>query len=338
MIPISHFTVLVIGDDHEAQLAPYDENIEVEPYKDHADERLVARYHEIYEEERGVRAEGLGEVLDFMRERYGEDENWGVDDEGLYRMSTYNPKSKWDWYVVGGRWRGYFKLKPEAMDRPETLADVGEMPSYENPARYDADHTLKKYIDIEGMRAADGERAGKRWDLAQQVFGDLPEALSWVQVLAKHTPVEVSVAEVTELAEENAVATLPVAADIHIEGKPDVDAAREEYHAQPRVVAVREWDAKQRGEDKWDQTLLGWNGDVVDYQVTREAFVQEARDTAISTYAYVRDGEWFAPGEMGWWGMSSDGPKDKNRFVREFNQMLDELPDDTLLTLVDCHI
>lgn len=26
------------------------------------------------------------------------------------RASTYNPKSKWDWYIIGGRWDQYFKL------------------------------------------------------------------------------------------------------------------------------------------------------------------------------------------------------------------------------------
>ena len=41
---------------------------------------------------------------------------------------------------------------------------------------------------------------------------------------------------------------------------------------------------------------------------------------------------------MGWWGMSSDTEDEKDRFVREFNEMFDALPDDTLLTLVDCHI
>ncbi len=24
------------------------------------------------------------------------------------RTTTYNPKSKWDWYEIGGRWDGYF--------------------------------------------------------------------------------------------------------------------------------------------------------------------------------------------------------------------------------------
>ena len=40
---------------------------------------------------------------------------------------------------------------------------------------------------------------------------------------------------------------------------------------------------------------------------------------------------------MGWWGCVSD-PKDENEWLREFNIMLDTLDDDTLLTVVDCHI
>jgi hypothetical protein len=333
---MSHFTVLVIGDDYEAQLAPYNEEIEVEAYKDHLDEGMIERYHEMYEEDRGVRATGLGEILDWLRERYGDDDDrWGIDDDGLYRMSTYNPDSKWDWYTVGGRWRGYFKLKPEAMDDPDTVAQMGRPGAFDNEAKYDADHTLKKYIDIEGMRALAGDAAGKRWDQAQAVFGELPEALSWQQILAKHTPVE---AVVPELAESEGGTAVMAVADTHIQSPPDVDAAREEYHAQPRVAAAHEHDSKCREEDRWDDMLLGWSTDVTQYQVTRESFVQDARDEAISTYAFVIEGKWYAKGEMGWFGMSTDGPKDHLRFVKEFNKMLDELPEDTLLTLVDCHI
>ena len=54
------------------------------------------------------------------REEEDEDEaRWGLDEEGVYRLTTYNPNSKWDWYEVGGRWTGYFKLKAEAMDSAE---------------------------------------------------------------------------------------------------------------------------------------------------------------------------------------------------------------------------
>ena len=32
-------------------------------------------------------------------------------------MTTYNPKSKWDWWVIGGRWHGYFDGKDVAWVR-----------------------------------------------------------------------------------------------------------------------------------------------------------------------------------------------------------------------------
>lgn len=35
----------------------------------------------------------------------------GYMDEDGNILSTYNPNSKWDWYVIGGRWSGYFPLK-----------------------------------------------------------------------------------------------------------------------------------------------------------------------------------------------------------------------------------
>ena len=33
------------------------------------------------------------------------------------RMTTYNPKSKWDWWVVGGRWNGAVKGEPRGDEK-----------------------------------------------------------------------------------------------------------------------------------------------------------------------------------------------------------------------------
>lgn len=34
-----------------------------------------------------------------------------VHETRIYHWSTYNPQSKWDWYVIGGRWSGALRLK-----------------------------------------------------------------------------------------------------------------------------------------------------------------------------------------------------------------------------------
>ena len=40
---MSHFSVLVIGDNVDKQLAPYNENIKVEPYVEYTREELIKK-------------------------------------------------------------------------------------------------------------------------------------------------------------------------------------------------------------------------------------------------------------------------------------------------------
>ena len=54
----------------------------------------------------------------------------------------------WDWYLVGGRWTGYFKMKPG------TEGILGKPGVLTNPARQGtADQARKRDIDFEGMLA-----------------------------------------------------------------------------------------------------------------------------------------------------------------------------------------
>ncbi|CAQ71573.1 hypothetical protein [Cupriavidus taiwanensis] len=76
---------------------------------------------------------------------------------------------------------------------------------------------------------------------------------------------------------------------------------------------------------------------VESYNCTREAYVQAARDAAGVTFAVLHDGKWYERGSMGWWGCVSD-EKDTNEWYRQFAELIDGLPDDTPLTVVDCHI
>jgi hypothetical protein len=296
---------MVIGDDVEGQLEPYNEEIQVAPYRkyDH-DPAWLFRFYA--SENEGHPEPSLETLVAFLNDRWEEDgEKYGVDEMGVYSLSTYNPDSKWDWYTVGGRWMGFFKLKEEAMDRA-TAAELGRPGVFGNEPKHDADVVLRGDVDAEAMRSAHGEAAGRRWDRAHALFAGTPEPDSWATVRERHP--------------EN------------------VDAARVEYHEQPRVKAVSDHDAACRREERWDDALLGWDGHIETFDVSREEYVQRSRNNAICPYAYLKDGEWFAPGEMGWWGMSSDTEEDQARFAREFNELFDALPDDTVLTMVDCHI
>lgn len=107
---MSHFAVIVIGNDIDKQLEPYDESIEVERYsKGVVSEYDKKRMMEFY------KGEGSFDNFDECYSLFGDDWNrcrYEKNNEGQWEdFSTYNPYSKWDWYVIGGRWSGLLKLK-----------------------------------------------------------------------------------------------------------------------------------------------------------------------------------------------------------------------------------
>ena len=88
-----------------------------------------------------------------------------------------------------------------------------------------------------------------------------------------------------------------------------------------------------------------WN-DVSPYeyeQLKNEGFCDQAyvKDVAnlneIVTFAIIKDGEWHERWEMGWW-CSVSNEKNQDTWEAEVRSLLADLPGDTLLTVVDCHI
>lgn len=57
----------------------------------------------------------------------------------------------------------------------------------------------------------------------------------------------------------------------------------------------------------------------------------------LSCYAFVRGGTWNERGQMGWFGMSS-GDLPREEWEAVVGRMLDEVPKDYYLAVVDCHI
>lgn len=120
---MSHFTVAVITADgnYEQALAPFDENIKVEPYIQETRESIIQRL-----KERKLDVDS-GQSDSFIQEDLA-NVDWNNDDSILKAymdywkdgeqfdkngnlLTTYNPQAKWDWYSLGGRWCGSLKLK-----------------------------------------------------------------------------------------------------------------------------------------------------------------------------------------------------------------------------------
>ena len=56
---------------------------------------------------------------------------------------------------------------------------------------------------------------------------------------------------------------------------------------------------------------------------------------AFSTFAVLKDGQWFEKGEMGWFGCVSN---EKADWSEDFNRLFDDIHPDHWVAVVDCHI
>ncbi len=300
---MSHFSVMVIGSDPESQLAPYHEfectGIDDEYVQDvditedvrqeyeRADKEEYSTIRKYCEEYRGLNC--LSSMDNFVEEH-----KYGYfllkpDGELDKAISRTNPNAKWDWYSLGGRWTGYFKLKSGR------LGEVGEPGLMTEQAQVGyADAALKKDIDFDGMRHEVIDKAAKKYDTIKAILDEYPGSKTFEQC--------------KQMCNGN------------------IDGARAAYNNQPVMKALE------------DAGYRFWLDDILEEcNLSRDEYLKRAGNSAITSYAFVKDGEWVGSGDMGWWGISTNN-KDENAWNEEFNKMLDSLPDDTMLSLYDCHI
>lgn len=293
---MSHFAVLVIGDNPEEQLVPFNEDLDVPRYIKYTKQQLIEKgKKEIENYKKGTYAEYLEDpkkYLDNCSKEHGDyvskefPEKFKWTDDQIYKdevkwyekedigkdgevYSEYNPNSKWDWYEIGGRWAGSLKLK----------AGVDK----------------SKYPDLNfshGWDKEESEKVAKTAVVDQAKFGDL-----------------------------------------------DFSADKESYDE-----SIRFWELYIDGEtpknDK-EKKILGSVYYKKEYYTERYDSKEEyARlRSEFKTFAILKDGKWYEKGEMGWFGMDSSTAKESTKWDKSFfDTWIKDLPDDTLLTIVDCHI
>lgn len=329
---MSHFSVLVIGKNVEKQLAPYQENnmddcpkkflkfkdVEAEYKKKYKSEKhemillkdgtYVSKYDKGYQKADGtpilpsgakmVKANfnKLYKTFDEFMKQYGDYEK--RDPKTKKYGYWENPNKKWDWYEVGGRWTGYFKLKAGAkgtVGRPGLMTAAPE-------AGY-VDKAKKKDIDFNQMFEESEKEARKNYKLVQRFFGGtIPTIKTWDEILKNK--------------------------------KISIEKQRALYHSQPPIKQLR--DGNMEGYTEKEMQYLRWV-DLENFQFSEDAYAANARRGAVSTFAVLKDGKWFEKGQMGWFAMVSNEKKPKT-WDRAFEKLLKDVPEDTELTIVDCHI
>lgn len=304
---MSHFSVIVLGPDVERQLAPFHEFecTGFEEYVQDIDELAEAREEFTRAAEPGVT------MAAFVEGHYGHRPVVGEapDLAGAHKYGWMRATAAGDVVELVKRtnpnakwdwWETGGRWTGFFMlkrGRKGTVGTPGLLTAPADSLAGFADVARKGDIDFGAMRDAHGARAGVRYDKVHALIAGR-DVSPWATVYAAHPG--------------------------------DIEAARIVYGAQPVVLELR------ASEDA-DLRRVDFGDGLASYLVTREQYVQAARDAAGVPFAIVKDGVWYERGTMGWWGMVAD-EKDSGQWEREAAALFDGQPASTLFTAVDCHI
>lgn len=277
----------------------------------------------------------------------------------------YNPKAKWDWYQIGGRWSGELRLRPGA--HREDYAD-GER-SWTNEDQLATPGTCDlariRALDLASMRGDAAAKAVDDWKEYAAVVDGTPQHLLWETFVDRIKAAEKAAPRPKQELEKEALDAVLADLDLadldaaHALKTSDPDAhrhfldrsrkeleavdavwqastytieqARVDYAAQPRIAALRAHEGYKR---------FMWDGpeDIFDH-LDRDEYVALQRAKAVPGFATLtHEGQWIEQGRMGWFGMSDKTHESITTYLEQVNTYLDGLPEDTWLAVVDCHI
>jgi hypothetical protein len=295
---MSHFAVLVIGDNVEEQLTKYDENIVMEKYVKHTKEQLIAEEKKSIEDYKNTTyADYLADPvkyaencknenhLNYLKEDFPK--KLVMTDEEIYQYATkwyepenigpngevyssYNPHSKWDWYEVGGRFAGQI--------------------------------TVKDGVEIENPNFSWGWRDEDK---------------------------------------ETIIASGHKTDTAYVK---DIDFTKMHRTEEDYKSALRYWELIVEGvkpKNKKEEEMVKFNWYKPEFYLERykDKETYAKCSSSFSMWAVVKDGVWYEKGNMGWWAMSSETNDEAVDWeMNFFDRFIKDLPEDTLLTVVDCHI
>lgn len=366
---MSHFTVMVIGDDFENALAPFHE-FECTGIDDEyvVDVDRTAEYLQMWEERTELRFKdpdgGLHDPSDdefFVDPPEGEklygngwsggvlhiSKDWG-DGQG-YRAKIRQMPDGWEEVKINTREHQTFQEWVRAYTELPVLRNPPNKGEVPEEAKYgylleDKAGNIEKVIRRTNQNAKwDWYQVGGRWSgmLSLKLGGEADQArkgdVDWDTMRDD--------AETRAAREYDAIRAVVGCASwtpwrtlLEEHGKEDVQAARDKYNSQLAIQLMRNPpEGANTGVPPQEyRELVRW-GDLDRFLVSRETYLQRARDCACVTFAVLMDGKWYERGEMGWWGCVAN-KKEVDVWNAEFAKLMDSLDDDEMITIVDCHI
>ena len=135
VLHVIHPADVDVTDYITEKMAPYYEELEVPEYKEYYSDKELAKIKEWYTKEAFHEGDDPNDIVPF---------SWNhsqcyVDDQGVYRLSTFNPQGHWDWWTIGGRWDNYWEIEGESAPVKDTVntVSVGYALSLKDQGKYE---------------------------------------------------------------------------------------------------------------------------------------------------------------------------------------------------------
>lgn len=340
---MTHYTCLVIGDDYEEQLEKYNveslELIQGETLQEIAAKQGIAKSEKkLFDELKRLTLEPFGYGMtaivteDFDRGKLAELYRMGIEyfvtvgEDGQLRAlkRLVSNGGKWDWYVVGGRWRQVLKAKEDAVGELGEWSDV-DHPLYPLIKRVDGE-----YVPVPGfwdrIKVADLDIEGMEAQWKEEIHGVALTQYDDFHRILNGRPCELPTLWITRRAEELAgAAQVPAGDETHLPVTArgvDYQCARDEFWELPLPKELK---------------TAGITHINASWFIPREDYIRLLRQRWWTPHAYIHQGEWCERGGIGWFGTVEE-VYEWFEWHDKVIALLKSLPGDTWLTMVDCHI
>lgn len=242
----------------------------------------------------------------YMKEWCGDERDEKTGRYGYWR----NEKAKWDWWTIGGRWRGQLLIKKDSDGNRIEEAGLGEV-SWVFKEEYRKGKSVPgsaTEVDICRIHTLDVERIAKvARERADKFWSEIDQFLSGHEFPAFEGPRDTMLA-------------------LGILDCLDADELPAE------IFWKKKWERQNRqGVDRYDVIAEKPSRKKLDERVV-------AHLNPIRPFAFLDAGGWCERGKMGWFGASSDTPESNEAHNRGFDAWLKSGDQNDWLVMVDCHI
>lgn len=347
---MSHFTVLIIGENPEEQLAPFDENLEVE-FKD-----LKESYREEYENET------ISEFYCASHSSWGQQISKELFDllksSKVGRVAEYDVKKlvPYPFFTVGKKYKGYYNLENGKRCKGDAWFEVEDVLETTQPSGNvcsEGKILIKKIARPKKIAIKDKYPIYEDYlkyyhgleDSSFQGYMYNPKAKwDWYQLGGRWTGFfKLKPKSKGELGSHGIMTSRvkPRTADQAYKKDIDFDGMRIDKFEES-TATYDSFEKKMKNGDM-NPGMAYFDFGIRNLGKDADHFIPETREqylsrvAPITTFAVLKDGQWYEKGEMGWWGVVSN-ERDFVEWQDQFNKLLEELPDDTLLSVYDCHI